>query len=87
MSKKDINAKLMHLAGFEPDPYLLNFKDSSISYWINKRGVRVITHKTEKVSLQKLVNDVINYTSFLVREKLKQRISNGSPHEILSEKL
>lgn len=85
---KKFNARLMRSAGFEKDPYemALGFP-TSISYWINKKGVRVITDNKEKMSLKTLIDYVIIDTSYRVREELIRRLRVDSADCILKERL
>lgn len=83
---KDINDKTLQKAGFSRDPICedLGFNAvGNISYWKNKRGVRVITEKDKRMPLEELINHVINHTSYLVREELRKKIMSGESQDLI----
>lgn len=83
---KDVNDKILQKAGFFRDPICDNPNFNAvgnITYWKNKRGVRVITEKKKRMTLDELVNHVINHTSYLAREELKKRIMSGESQDLI----
>lgn len=83
---KDVNNAMLKKAGFERDLNLDGPKFNTlgrISYWKNKRGVRVITKRDKKMSLEELVNHIINHSSYLVREELRKKIMSCEYQDLI----
>ena len=79
-STKDVNDKLLRSAGFERDPRLDGSEFNAcgnISYWINNRGLRIVTSKKVKMSMKQFVLAIVSQTVYLTKKQIKEKI-----HEI-----
>lgn len=76
-SGKDTNDALMRIAGFVRD---LEWDSpefnacGNITYWINELGIKIITNKKHKISLEELVNQVAKRAAYLAEIEIKDKI-------------
>lgn len=88
-STKDVNDKLLRSAGFERDPRLDGPKFNvcgDISYWVNNRGLRIVTSKKVKISMKEFVAAITAQAVYLTKKRAKAKISEIADGDVLTER-
>jgi hypothetical protein len=74
---KDKNDKLMAQAGFFRDPVLDRPYFNAIgviSYWLNDKGISIITTKADKITLKKLCELIADNAAYKTRNRIRKEM-------------